>query len=251
MKKLIITLAAVAMLATSASAQSTVTINSRAWSTNYWNTILYTLAQGTVVALIGADNPADSLAVATLLPGADLVFPVGIQKAGFNEANDIYGPYYHSFGTPFKKMGDFCIGIDASWTPTFLGIYAGAFFKSQELCFKYENQYLRGFYFQPRGGLVLKFQDIALEGGVFYDKVVGCAGNHFLGADKAMLSEGLGLDFGFSYDFSAHSRTVLMFSMPLHNFFNEGYTVEGITAKPWDGVNRRVGYITITHRIRL
>ena len=45
-----------------------------------------------------------------------------------------------------------------------------------------------------------------------------------------------------------------MFSMPLHNFFNEGYECRdalGNPFKPWEGYNRRVGYITLTHRIRL
>ena len=259
MKKVIITLAAVAMLATSASAQSTVTLNSRAWSTNYWTTILYNIAQGLVVSTLGADNHVDSVALACILPGADLVFPVGMAKSGFENIglpnNDIYGPYYDAFGIPFKKMGDFCIGLDASWTPTIVGLYAGAFFKSQELCFKYENQYLRSFYFQPRGGIVLTFSKMAIEGGVFYDKVIGGTGNlDIVGADKGMFSDGLGLDFGLTYDFTARSKTVLMFSMPLHNFFNEGYegtTWNGTFGKPWNGVDRRVGYITITHRIRL
>ena len=83
MKKVIITLAAVAMLATSASAQSTVTLNSRAWSNNYWTTILYNIAQGLVVSTLGADNHVDSVALACILPGADLVFPVGMAKSGF------------------------------------------------------------------------------------------------------------------------------------------------------------------------
>lgn len=262
MKKIIIILAAVAMLATSATAQSTVTINSRAWTTNYWTTILYNIAQGVTVTMLGSDNHVDSVALATLLPGADLVFPVGMAKSGFTEVNDIYGPYHRAFATPFKKMGDFCVGIDASWTPTFVGLYAGVFFKSQELVFKTNDQNLRSFYFQPRGGLVITFEDLSIEGGVFYDKVVGCSGNlndeawgNFIATpDKGMLSDGLGLDFGVSYNTSAHSKTVLMFSMPLHNFFNEGYECRdalGNPFKPWEGYNRRVGYITLTHRIRL
>lgn len=262
MKKVIITLAAVAMLATSATAQSTVTINSRAWTTNYWTTILYNIAQGVTVTMLGADNHVDSVALATLLPGADLVFPVGMAKSGFTEINDIYGPYHRAFATPFKKMGDFCIGIDASWTPTFIGLYAGAFFKSQEMVFKTNDQSLRSFYFQPRGGLVITFEDIAIEGGIFYDKVVGWGGNYNgedmnlpypMQCDNSMFSDGLGLDFGITYSMNARSKTVLMFSMPLHNFFNDGFTIEnnGTAYKPWEGMNRRVGYITLTHRIRL
>lgn len=262
MKKVIITFAAVAMFATNASAQGNITLNSRAWSTNYWTTILYNVAQGFTVGMLGSHSHADSLAIATLLPGADLVFPVGMAKEGFTDYTDIYGPYHRAFATPFKKMGDFCVGIDASWTPTFVGLYAGVFFKSQELVFKTNDQNLRSFYFQPRGGLVITFEDLSIEGGVFYDKVVGCSGNlndeawgNFIATpDKGMLSDGLGLDFGVSYNTSAHSKTVLMFSMPLHNFFNEGYECRdalGNPFKPWEGYNRRVGYITLTHRIRL
>lgn len=262
MKKIIITFAAVAMLATSATAQGNITLNSRAWSTNYWTTILYNVAQGFTVSMLGSHSHADSLAIATLLPGADLVFPVGMAIEGFTDYTDIYGPYHRAFATPFKKMGDFCVGIDASWTPTFVGLYAGVFFKSQELVFKTNDQNLRSFYFQPRGGLVITFEDLSIEGGVFYDKVVGCSGNlndeawgNFIATpDKGMLSDGLGLDFGVSYNTSAHSKTVLMFSMPLHNFFNEGYECRdalGNPFKPWEGYNRRVGYITLTHRIRL
>lgn len=262
MKKVIITFAAVAMFATNASAQGNITLNSRAWSTNYWTTILYNVAQGFTVGMLGSHSHADSLAIATLLPGADLVFPVGMAKEGFTDYTDIYGPYHRAFATPFKKMGDFCVGIDASWTPTFVGLYAGVFFKSQELVFKTNDQNLRSFYFQPRGGLVITFEDLSIEGGVFYDKVVGCSGNlndeawgNFIATpDKGMLSDGLGLDFGVSYNTSAHSKTVLMFSMPLHNFFNEGYECRdalGNHFKPWEGYNRRVGYITLTHRIRL
>lgn len=262
MKKIIITFAAVAMLATSAAAQGNITLNSRAWSTNYWTTILYNVAQGFTVSMLGSHSHADSLAIATLLPGADLVFPVGMAKEGFTDYTDIYGPYHRAFATPFKKMGDFCVGIDASWTPTFVGLYAGVFFKSQELVFRTNDQNLRSFYFQPRGGLVITFEDLSIEGGVFYDKVVGCSGNlndeawgNFIATpDKGMLSDGLGLDFGVSYKTSAHSKTVLMFSMPLHNFFNEGYECRdalGNPFKPWEGYNRRVGYITLTHRIRL
>lgn len=102
---------------------------------------------------------------------------------------------------------------------------------------------------------MLTFSKMAIEGGVFYDKVIGGTGNlDIVGADKGMFSDGLGLDFGLTYDFTARSKTVLMFSMPLHNFFNEGYegtTWNGTFGKPWKGVDRRVGYITITHRIRL
>ena len=39
--------------------------------------------------MLGSDNHVDSVALATLLPGADLVFPVGMAKSGFTEVDVI------------------------------------------------------------------------------------------------------------------------------------------------------------------
>ncbi|MBO4599259.1 MAG: hypothetical protein J5641_00820 [Bacteroidales bacterium] len=246
MKKVLFSIAVAVMLVSgiSAEGQNEFTINTRAWSTNYWNHIIYGAARGIGSYLAGKDNPHDSLLFECIVPENNLVFPVGIEKAGFEDPNDIYGPYHRAFGTPFKRMGDFGVGLDVSWKPWVIGLYAGAYYKSQEVWFKAFDNNLRGFYFQPRGGVVLGGEKWAVEGGVFYDKVLGCGGNYK--GDKEMLLGGLGLDFSFGYTTSAHNKTMIMFSMPLHNFFNEDYA-NGV----FQGMKRRVGYIMLTHRVIL
>ena len=124
--------------------------STRTWSTNYWTTLLYNLAHSAVVHFAFDGNSTDSLIVESILPSSDLVFPIGMAKAGFEAPmHDIYGPYHRAFSNPFKRIGDYGIGLDMSWKPVSIGIYAGAYFKSQEICFMPNDESLRGFYFQP------------------------------------------------------------------------------------------------------
>ena len=60
MKKLLSIVIMAVLLATSVSAQENkcqFTLNTRAWSTNYWTTILYGIAQSAVVHWALDDNP--------------------------------------------------------------------------------------------------------------------------------------------------------------------------------------------------
>ena len=108
------------------------------------------------------------------------------------------------------------------------------------------DESLRGFYFQPRAGLVLGGKEHALEAGVFYDKVVGCGGT-WEARNIEMLQSGWGLDFALSRTVAkGRHKTMLMFSMPLHNFFNTAYADGSLK-----NVHRRVGYIMLTHRVVL
>lgn len=221
------------------------TLNTRVWSTNYLTTLIYDAAQTTNEFLFLGAKPKglkESNVLSAILPNSDLVFPVGIQKEGFDE-RDICGPYRSAFRNPFKYIGDFAVGLDASWMPTVVGLYAGTFFKSQEIRFKDPEENLRGFYFQPRGGLCLGGKKGTIEGGVFYDMVVGCGGS-VDDINKDRLLSGLGLDFALSWNVNGRHKTMAQFSMPLHNFFNEEYAGQG-------GMKRRVGYIMLTHRIVL
>ena len=238
------------LLTAGASAQTTrqqFTFNTRTWSTNYWTTLLYNLAHSAVVHFAFDGNSTDSLIVESILPSSDLVFPIGMAKAGFEAPmHDIYGPYHRAFSNPFKRIGDYGIGLDMSWKPVSIGIYAGAYFKSQEICFMPNDESLRGFYFQPRAGLVMGGNKHALEAGVFYDKVVGCGGT-WEARNKEMLQSGWGLDFALSRTVAkGRHKTMLMFSMPLHNFFNTAYADGSLK-----NVHRRVGYIMLTHRVVL
>ena len=224
--------------------KSNLSINTRAWSTNYWTTLLYDVAAGVVTHFFfNGSDAADAI-----IPGGDLVFPVGISKVGFADPSDIYGPYHRAFATPFARLGDFGVGLDLSWTPSVVGIYAGAYYKSQELCFKADDRNLRANYFMPRAGIILGKPRASIEAGVYYDMVVGCGGNWQAWGkpDKAMFLSGLGLDFALSTGISPNSKTILMFSLPLHNFLNPDYA-GGLLS----GLERKVGYITLTHRILL
>lgn len=250
MKKTLLIVIMTVLLTAGASAQTTrkqFTFNTRTWSTNYWNTLLYNLAHSAVVHFAFDGNSTDSLIVESILPSSDLVFPIGMAKAGFEAPmHDIYGPYHRAFSNPFKRIGDYGIGLDMSWKPVSIGLYAGAYFKSQEICFMPNDENLRGFYFQPRAGLVMGGNKHALEAGVFYDKVVGCGGT-WEARNKEMLQSGWGLDFALSRTVAkGRHKTMLMFSMPLHNFFNTAYADGSLK-----NVHRRVGYIMLTHRVVL
>lgn len=248
MKKTL-SIALVALMAIStASAQSSEsqwTLNTRAWTTNYWTDIIYSAARGTVIFLTTEYGSDDMRTLERIIPNSGLVFPVGIEKAGFADPNDIYGPYHYAFGNPFKNVGDFGMGIDLSWRPSFVGVYAGGYFKSQEIVFNNDDSHLRGFYFQPRAGLVFGRNKTSIEAGVFYDKTFGCWSNAF-DTETTMLSDGLGLDVALNYFSFSGTQFIIQFSMPFHNFLNDKYP-DG----RFEGMHRRVGYIMLTQRITL
>lgn len=239
MKKALLVIIMGALLSMNAKAQSKFTLNTRAWSTNYFTTILYDIANGAVGYFLISDT-TDRLTYSRIIPSSDLVFPIGIEKKGF-EDNDIFGPYHRAFKNPFTRPGDFGVGLDASWRPTFFGLYAGAYFKSQEICFKANDDNLRSFYFQPRAGIIIGGKN-AIEAGVYYDMVVG-AGGRYPGVEKDMFSNGLGLDFAFSRKSSNKHQTIIAFMLPLHNFLNENYAKGDLN---FNGMKRRVGYIMLT-----
>ena len=242
MKKALLVFAMGALLSLNVKAQSTFTLNTRAWSTNYFTTVLYDIANNAVEYLLFSDS-TNRLTYSRIIPSSDLVFPIGIEKKGF-EDNDIFGPYHRAFKNPFTRPGDFGVGLDASWSPTFFGLYAGAYFKSQEICFRANDDNLRSFYFQPRAGIIIGGKN-AIEAGVYYDMVVG-AGGRFPGVEKDMFSSGLGLDFALSHKSSNKHQTIIAFMLPLHNFLNENYAKGDLN---FNGIKRRVGYIMLTERI--
>lgn len=233
------------MVSANASAQkkqSDWTLNTRAWSTNYWTTVITAVLETAVKKTISESQ--DSLIMERVLPDPSLVFPIGMAKEGFTGATDIYGPYHRAFGNPFKHIGDYAIGLDASWKPCLFGLYAGAYFKSQEIVFKQGNDNLRGFYVQPRAGIIIGGKKHSLEAGAFYDAVTGSGGS-YANANDDMLKGGWGLDFALTHnDKKDRTQTSLQFSMPLHNFVNSNYP-------GFNGMKRKVGYIALNYRIKL
>ena len=247
MKKLLL-LTIVTILSTAnvaAQEDSKWTLNTRAWTTNYFTSSLESVAKELLMSFAFDDDDSEGKKwVDRIIPSTDLVFPVGLQKKGFDGVvmPNIYGPYHHAFSNPFKHIGDYAIGFDASYKPAAIGCYAGAFFKSQEIVFKEIDQNLRGFYFQPRAGIVFGSEKNRVEIGAFYDVVTGSGGS-FADTNKKRLKGGFGFDIAATLfkDKDNHLMT-LQFSMPLHNFLDEDYVGQ-------KGVKRRVGYIMMTERI--
>ena len=244
MKKFFATTILAIFMTSQASAQTEWTVNTRAWSTNYFTALIYNTAAVGVQTFLFSGESRNSFRAERLIPICDIVFPIGMSKKGFEKGvNDIYGPYHRTFGNPIKHIGDWGIGFDVSCKPSSIGAYVGTYFKSQEIVFKQTNTNLRGFYFQPRAGLIFGGRN-CLETGIHYDVVTGCGGtvDH---TDKDMLEGGLGLDFSLSSSESSNRmRTAIEFSMPLHNFLNTDYPGQ-------QGMKRKVGYIMLTQRIML
>lgn len=251
MKRKVFVMALLALMTvTTASAQSDDsqwTLNTRAWSTNLFTTMIGAAANMLITDVILDSHGSDSLTVDRILPFPSLVFPVGMKKDGFDDPYDIYGPYHRAFSNPFKHIGDYAVGLDISYQPSTIGFYAGAYFKSQEIVYKNEprdGDNIRGFYFQPRAGLSFGGAKSTFEVGVFYDIPTGCTSTSLANPDKDILKEGLGLDFAFTnFDKGDPTSLTLQFSMPLHDMFKEN-------RGPGLG-KRRVGYIMLTRRIKL
>ena len=247
MKKVLTTLVLALTLSVNASAQTDKpwTLNTRGWCTNYFTTLIFTATESLIKEYAIDDNDEAEKTYDCIVPDLDLVFPIGMGKSGFDDA-DIYGPYHYAFGNPFKHIGDYAIGLDASWKESMLGFYAGTYFKSQEIVFEESDENLRGYYIQPRAGLIMGGKKNAFEAGVFYDIVTGCSStDKNANPEKSMLKSGLGLDFAFSTtDKKGKNKLLLQFSMPLHNFFDTDYNGQG-------DLKRKVGYIMLTQRIIL
>ena len=160
MKKILTTAVLAIMICTTASAQneSSWTLNTRAWSTNYFTTLIYAAAESLVKEYAADDDSKAEKVLDCVIPDPDLVFPIGMGKSGFSDNGvygDIYGPYHYAFGNPFKHIGDYAIGLDASWKSSYFGAYAGAYFKSQEVVSEQTDDNIRGFYIQPRFGIIM------------------------------------------------------------------------------------------------
>ncbi|MBO4905743.1 MAG: hypothetical protein J5486_01755 [Bacteroidaceae bacterium] len=242
MKKIAFIIAIALSFSSSVSAQSSDwTLNTRFWTTNYWTSIIGVAASSALQEFAFEENSTADRIADHVIPTVGLVFPIGMAKAGFDSPNEIYGPYHYAFGNPFKHIGDYAIGVDASWRPSTVGAYAGAYFKSQEIVFKDTDDNLRGFYFQPRAGIILGSEKKALEAGVFYDLPTGCGGS-VANPSKDQLKAGFGLDFSLtSLSDDKDRQFILQFSMPLHNFLDSDYPGQ-------QGMRRKVGYIMLTTR---
>ena len=70
MKKTILILATICLFSINAKAQSSFSFNTRAWSTNYWTTLIYDAVRGTTIYLI-SDGEDDRITISRFVPDAD------------------------------------------------------------------------------------------------------------------------------------------------------------------------------------
>lgn len=100
MKKNIIIVIMALMCLMNASAQeaaSAWTVNTRAWTTNYFSYMIYGVVEECVKHFAFKGHTSDSLWAERIVLKPDLVFPIGMGKSGFSGASDIYGPYHRAF----------------------------------------------------------------------------------------------------------------------------------------------------------
>lgn len=244
MKKVLLSLT-LCISALSVSAQSNNdspwTLNTFSYTTNYWTGLIFNLATDILVA-VSTENE-DSVTADRIVPDASLIFPIGIAKDE-GSLGGIRGPYDRAFSNPFKHPGDFAIGVDASFQPSWIGAYGGLYYKSQEVVFKGEGDNMRGYYIQPRFGLQIGSRKTYLGLGAFYDAIIDYSGRE--GFSKKALESGWGMDISFNYKHKTKGLFYqVRFSLPLHNFFNEDYTRDDLS-QPLLGAHRKVAYLMFT-----
>ena len=86
MKKLLVLTIVTILSTANVAAQETSkwTLNTRAWSTNYFTRTLESVAKELMLAFAFDDDDSDAKKwVDRIIPSTDLVFPVGLQKKGF------------------------------------------------------------------------------------------------------------------------------------------------------------------------
>ena len=82
MRKLITSIVLAVLFTTNVSAQDEWTIDTRAWSTNYFTTLLWDAVAVTTKEFVFDGDDESSLAN-RIIPTADLVFPFSVKKSGF------------------------------------------------------------------------------------------------------------------------------------------------------------------------
>ena len=85
MKKTLAMMALALMITINTSAQDDKawTLNTRAWCTNYFTTVLFGLAETAVKEYAIDDESKAKKTLDCIIPDPDLVFPIGMGKSGF------------------------------------------------------------------------------------------------------------------------------------------------------------------------
>lgn len=247
MKKIIIgIILAIISIPSSAWDDSKFSFGISGYTTNYYAAVLYNIIASPVYEAIYEDYDDDSFAF-NVIPNVAVMFAIPVNNTTQETVGKIYSPYKKCLKEPWKDMGDYSIGIDFSYdhmrTP--FGVYVGCNYKSSEVVTSELNH--RAHYISPKAGLRLRYEGgFLVEVGGSYDFAFKYSGNYQ--NSKNCVNSGFNANFALGYWFENGSSIALKYEHPLYNFFNEDFSQDGGLTHPFEGVNRRTGYISISIR---
>ena len=198
-----------------------------------------------------------------LITGLNYAFAVHVDREmpgglGYGRMNS---PYRRTFSHPFHRFGDLAVGPSASldFNDNPLGFFAGLKYKTHEVFYdklgkNHDND--RVHYISPELGLRFNWGEHEVDGmkarktiecGLSYDAVVGYNGHVHDYSNKAAKS-GFNFILGIGYT-TEKGSTVLKYTHPLHNFYNEGFSPDGGISHPLDGFKYKIGLIALETRV--
>ena len=230
------------------SAKGRFTLNINGYSTNYIMTGLCNAVLNPIsAAIIEAD---DECSYVGLVPKVAFMFPVSVKNSTNDMMGQMYMPYKTSFKWPWKHLGDCNLGLDMSYDQrnTPFGLYFGCHYKSNEIVTADHNQRIH--YVSPVAGLRLRYKcGLLVEVGTSYDVALKYHG--YLTNSKDCVNSGFNADFGLGLwsDSGIPMSLMVKYIHPLYNTFNSDYVAENSDSKLLEGVDRRLGYVSLAFRI--
>lgn len=236
------------LLPSPSSARKRVTFNINGYSTNYLMTSLCNVVLNPIrAAMVEADEECSYMC---LVPTVDFMFPVSVKNSSNDMMGKMYMPYKTSLKWPWKHLGDCSLGLDMSYDQpeTPFGIYLGCHYKSNEIVTAEHNQRIH--YVSPVAGLRLRYRcGLLVEVGTSYDVALKYHG--FLTNSKDCVNSGFNADFGLGLwsDAGIPMSLMVKYIHPLYNTFNSNYIAENSNSKLLEGVDRRMGYVSLALRL--
>lgn len=230
------------------SARKRVTFNINGYSTNYLMTSLCNVVLNPIrAAMVEADEECSYMC---LVPTVDFMFPVSVKNSSNDMMGKMYMPYKTSLKWPWKHLGDCSLGLDMSYDQpeTPFGIYLGCHYKSNEIVTAEHNQRIH--YVSPVAGLRLRYRcGLLVEVGTSYDVALKYHG--FLTNSKDCVNSGFNADFGLGIwsDAGIPMSLMVKYIHPLYNTFNSNYIAENSNSKLLEGVDRKMGYVSLAFRL--
>lgn len=245
MKKFLFTcVIAMSCLASHAQDQFAITFNSH--TTNYW----LALATNLLLAPFSPEDDEDFY----FRPSCDFIFPVSVENNAPNSFGEMRGGYTRAFSTPWKRIGDFRVGVGASWdnVNTPFGAYVGLNYKTNEVVFSDDNRNDRTHYFCPELGMKLRFGNgggFLIETGASYDIAFAYKGKYH-DYNKNAVNSGISIDMALGI-WAGAASFVIKYTHPTYNYYNKEFTPDNGVSYPFADVNRKMGYISLVGRFAI